>query len=101
MMNAEDHAMHLKSSKDTNMKHEDVAIFNDYVPNEFDGRALKIEFQDIEDRIVGLYLMKNPPTRSRRHIKENMQMHLIPLYTMVIESLETSMHVTRSLFSKM
>ena len=63
--------------------------------------VLKIEFQDIEDRIVGLYLMKNPPTRSRRHIKENMQMHLIPLYTMVIESLETSMRVTRSLFSKM
>ena len=96
MMNAEDHAVHLKSSKDTNVKHWDVAIFNDYVPNEFDGRALKIEFQDIKDRIVGLNLMTNPSTRSTRHIRENIQMHLIPLYTIVRESLETSMHVTRS-----
>ena len=58
MMNAEDHVVHLKSSKDTDVKHGDVAIFNDYVLNEFDRRALKIEFQDIGDRIVGLYLMK-------------------------------------------
>ena len=61
MMNAEDRAVHLKSSKDTNVKHGDVAIFIDYVLNEFDRRALKIEFQDIEDRIVRLYLMTNPP----------------------------------------
>ena len=96
MMNAEDHAVHLKSSKDTNVKHGDVAIFNDYVLNEFDRRALKIEFQDIKDRIVGLNLMTNPSTRSTRHIRENIQMYLIPLYSMVRESLETSMHVTRS-----
>jgi hypothetical protein len=96
MMNAEDHAVHLKSSKDTDVKHGDVAMFSDYAPNEFDRRALKIEFQDIEDRIVGLYLMTNPLTRSTRHIRENIQMHLIPLYTMVRESLETAMHVTRS-----
>ena len=83
MMNAEDHAVHLKSSKDTDVKHGDVAMFNDYVLNEFDRRALKIEFQDIEDRIVGLSLMTNPLTRSTRHIRENVQMHLIPLYTTV------------------
>ena len=40
--------------------------------------------------------MTNPPTRSTRHIRENIQMHLIPLYTMVRESLKTSMHVPRS-----
>ena len=39
--------------------------------------------------------MTNPLTRTR-HIKENIQMHLIPLYTMVRESLKTSMHVPRS-----
>ena len=96
MMNAEDHAVHLKSSKDTDVKHGDVAMFNDYVLNKFDRRALKIEFQDIEDRIVGLYLMTNPPTRSTRHIRENIQMHLIPLYTIVRESVETSIHLRRS-----
>ena len=40
--------------------------------------------------------MTNASTRSTRHIKENIKMHLIPLYTMVRESLETSMHVTTS-----
>ena len=40
--------------------------------------------------------MTNASTRSTRHIKENIKMHLIPLYTMVRESLETSIHVTRS-----
>ena len=49
MMNAEDHAVHLKSSKDTDVKRGDIAIFNDYVLNEFDRRALKIEFQDINN----------------------------------------------------
>ena len=83
MMNAEDHAVHLKSSKDTNVIPGDVVIFIDYAPNEFDRRALKIEFQVIEDRIVILYFMTNPLTRSTRHIRENVQMHLIPLYTTV------------------
>ena len=40
--------------------------------------------------------MTNPLTHSARHIRENIQMHLVPLYTMVRESLVTSMHVTRS-----
>ena len=44
--------------------------------------------------------MTNPLTRITRHIRENIQMHLIKLYTtlytMVRELLETSMHVTRS-----
>ena len=62
MMNAKDHAVHLKCFKDTNMKHGDAAMFNDYDLNKFDRRALQIEFQDIENRIVGLYLMTNPPT---------------------------------------
>ena len=39
--------------------------------------------------------MTNPLTRSTRHIRENIQMHLIPLYTMVKESLVASMHVKR------
>jgi hypothetical protein len=64
MMNAEDQAVQLKSSKDTHTKHADLAIFNDYVLNEFDRSALKIEFQDIKDRIVGLYLMANHMARS-------------------------------------
>ena len=85
MMNAEDHAVHLKSSKDINVKHGDVAMFNDHVLNEFDRRALNIEFQDIEDRMVGLYLMTNPPTLSTKYIRENIQVHLIPLYTMMRE----------------
>ena len=95
-MNAKDHAVHLKCFKDTNMKHGDVSMFNDCDLNKFDRRALQIEFQDIENRIVGLYLMANPPTRGMRHIRENIQKHLIPLYTMVKESLETSIHLRRS-----
>ena len=89
-MNAENHAVHLKSSKDTNVRHGDVAIFNDYVPNEFDReRALNIGFHNIENQSVGLYLMTNPLTRSTRHIRENIQMNLIPLYTMARESLDS------------
>ena len=95
-MNVEDHAVLLKSSKDANVKHGDLAMFDDYVPNEFDRHALNIEFHNIEDQIVGLYLMTNPLARSTRHIREKIQMYLIPHYTMVRESLETSMRVTRS-----
>ena len=97
MMNAEDHAVHLKTSIDTNMQHGDVVMFNDYVHNEFDRRALYIEFQNIEDQIVGLVIFDtNRLTRNIRHIRENLQMHLIPLYKMVRESLDTSMHIIRS-----
>ena len=96
IINAEDRAMHLKRSKETKVKNEDTAMFNDYILNEFDRCALQIEFQDIEDQIGGLYLMTNPLTLSTRNIRENLQMHLITLYTTVRESMETSMHVTRT-----
>ena len=50
-------------------------------------RILNTEFQDIEDQIVGFYLMTKPNTRSTKRIRKKIQKQLLPLYTMVKDSL--------------
>ena len=58
-------------------------------------RNLSVEFQDIEDQIVWFYLMTKPLVYSTKDIRETIQTYLMPLYTMVRDSLETSMYITR------
>ena len=89
-MSAEEPAAHLKDSTDTDIKHGDTVMFNTNALDEFDECILNEEFQDIEDQIVGFYLMTKPMTRSTKHVREKIQTHLIPLYTMVRDSLEAS-----------
>ncbi|MCP4461021.1 MAG: hypothetical protein GY816_23820, partial [Cytophagales bacterium] len=68
-MSAEERAPHLKSARDTTVKNE-YAVLNSAVESdaltEFyeKKRSIEVEFQDIEDRIVGLYLEAKPSTRS-------------------------------------
>ena len=53
-------------------------------------RISNTEFQDIEDQIVGFYLMTKPKTRSLKCIRKKIQKQLLPLYKMVNDSLEIS-----------
>ena len=53
-------------------------------------RILNTEFQDIEDRIVGLYLMTKPNPHTTKRIRQKIQKQLLPLYKMVKDSLEIS-----------
>ena len=57
-------------------------------------RILNSEFQDIEDQIVGFYLMTKPNTPSTKHIRKKIQKQLVPLYNIVRDSLEMSMYAT-------
>ena len=41
------------------------------------------EFQDIEDQIVGFYLITKPNTPSIKRIRKKIQEQLIPLYKIV------------------
>ena len=100
-MSAEERAPHLQFSKDAAMKRGDTvlnSVVDDDTLTQFEEqkRNLNVEFQDIEDQIVWFYLMTKPMACSTKDIRETIQTHLIPLYTMVRESLETSMHVTRT-----
>ena len=54
-------------------------------------RILNSEFQDIEDQIVGFYLMTKPNTPSTKRIRKKIQKQLVPLYNLVRDSLEMSM----------
>ena len=53
-------------------------------------RILNSKFQDIEDQIVGFYLM----TKRTKRIRKKIQKQLVPLYNLVRDSLEMSMYAT-------
>ena len=53
-------------------------------------RILNTEFQDIEDQIVGFYLMTKANTCSTKRIRKKVQKQLLPLYKMVRDSLDLS-----------
>ena len=56
-------------------------------------RILNSEFQDIEDQIVGFYLMTKPNIPSTKRIRKKIQKQLVPLYNLVVrDSLEMSMY---------
>ena len=57
-------------------------------------RILNSEFQDIEDQIVGFYLMTKPNTPSTKRIRKKIQKQLVPLYNIVRDSLEMSLCAT-------
>ena len=57
-------------------------------------RILNSEFQDIEDQIVGFYLMTKPNTLSTKRIRKKIQKQLVPLYNIVRDLLEMSMYAT-------
>ena len=99
-MSAEERAPHLRFLKNAAANHGDTvlnSVVDDDTLTQFEGqkRNLNVEFQDIEDRIVWFYLITKPLACSTKDIRETIQTHLMPLYTMVRDSLETSMYVTR------
>ena len=90
----------MSNEKDTHVKegavkHKDT-VLSSIVDNitlthfEEQKRILNTEFQDIEDRIVGFYLMTKPNTRTTKRIRQKIQKQLLPLYKMVKDSLEIS-----------
>ena len=100
LMSAEERAPHLRFSKDAAMKRGDTvlnSVVDDDTLTQFEEqkRNLSVEFQDIEDQIVWFYLMTKPLVCSTKDIRETIQTHLMPLYTMVRDSLETSMYIPR------
>ena len=90
----------MSNEKDTHVKegavkHKDT-VLSSIVDNitlthfEEQKRILNTEFQDIEDRIVGFYLMTKPDTRTTKRVRQRIQKQLLPLYKMVRDSLEIS-----------
>ena len=81
--------------KEGAVKHKDT-VLSSIVDNvtlthfEEQKRILNTEFQDIEDQIVGFYLMTKPNTRTTKRIRQKIQKQLLPLYKMVKDSLEIS-----------
>ena len=77
------------------VKHKDT-VLSSIVDNvtlthfEEQKRILNTEFQDIEDQIVGFYLMTKPDTRTTKRVRQRIQKQLLPLYKMVKDSLEIS-----------
>ena len=77
------------------VKHKDT-VLSSIVDNvtlthfEEQKRILNTEFQDIEDRIIGFYLMTKSNTRTTKRIRQKIQKQLLPLYKMVKDSLEIS-----------
>ena len=57
-------------------------------------RILNTEFQDIEDQIVGFYLMTKPDTRTTKRVRQKIQKQLLPLYKMVIRPMENLVYET-------
>ena len=98
-MSAEERAPHLKSARDTAVKNGytvlNSAVKSDALTEFYEKkRSIEVEFQDIEDRIVGLYLEAKPSTRSTMSIREDIQTQLFPLYHMVLKPIETSVYET-------
>ena len=90
MLNEED--LHLK---DGAVKLEDTVlsfVVDDVTLTHFEEqkRILNTEFQDIEDQIVGFYLITKASTCSTKRIRKKIQKQLLPLYKMVNDSLEIS-----------
>ena len=85
--------------KEGAVKHKDT-VLSSIVDNvtlthfEEQKRILNTEFQDIEDQIVGFYLMTKPNTHSTKRIRKKIQKQLVPLYNLVRDSLEMSMYAT-------
>ena len=52
---------------------------------------LNTEFPDIEDDIVGLHLMKRPMEGGTKHIREEIQTQLFPLYKIVRDFLKVTL----------
>ena len=81
--------------KEGAVKHKDT-VLSSIVANitlthfEEQKRILNTEFQNIEDQIVGFYLMTKPNTRTTKRIRQKIQKQLLPLYKMVKDSLEIS-----------
>ena len=81
--------------KEGAVKHKDT-VLSSIVDNitltyfEEQKRILNTEFQDIEDQIVGFYLMTKPDTRTTKRVRQKIQKQLLPLYKMVRDSLEIS-----------
>ena len=81
--------------KEGAVKHKDT-VLSSIVDNvtlthfEEQKRILNTEFQDIEDQIVGFYLMTKPDTRTTKRVRQRIQKQLLPLYKMVKDSLEIS-----------
>ena len=98
-MSAEEREPYLGLSKDdyvenvdTTFKSDEIMTDNDtHIQFEEERRNLNIEFQDIEDHIVGLYLMTRPVERGTKHIREEIQTQLLPLYKIVRDSLEVTL----------
>ena len=97
-MSAEEREPYLGLSKDDYVENGDTTSKSDEIMNDDDDthikfeeerRNLNIEFQDIEDHIVGLYLMTRPMERGTKHIREETQ--LLPLYKIVRDSLEVTL----------
>ena len=90
MLNEED--LHFK---DGAVKLEDTvlsSVVDDVTLTHFEeqNRILNTEFQDIEDQIVGFYLMTKANTCSTKRIRKKVQKQLLPLYKMVRDSLDLS-----------
>ena len=86
----------MSNEKDLHLKDVADTVLSSMVDNvtlthfEEQKRILNTEFQDIEDQIVGFYLMTKPKTRSLKCIRKKIQKQLLPLYKMVNDSLEIS-----------
>ena len=100
LMSAEEREPYLGLSKDDYVENGDTTSKSDEIMNDDDDthikfeeerRNLNIEFQDIEDHIVGLYLMTRPIERGTKHIREEIQTQLFPLYKIVRDSLEVTL----------
>ena len=99
LMSAEEREPYLGLSKDdyvengdTTSKSDEIMTDDDtHIQFEEERRNLNIEFQDIEDHIVGLYLMTRPMERGTKHIREEIQTQLLPLYKIVRDSLEMTL----------
>ena len=91
-MMSDEKDLHVKEGA---VKHKDT-VLSSIVDNvtlthfEEQKRILNTEFQDIEDQIVGFYLMTKPNTRTTKRIRQKIQKQLLPLYKMVKDSLEIS-----------
>ena len=98
-MSAEEREPYLGLSKDDYVENGDITTKSDEIMNDDDThiqfeeerRNLNIEFQDIEDHIVGLYLMTRPMERGTKHIREEIQTQLLPLYKIVRDSLKVTL----------
>ena len=81
--------------KEGAVKHKDTGL-SSIVDNitlthfEEQKRILNTEFQDIEDQIFGFYLLTKPDIRTTKRVRHKIQKQLLPLYKMVMDSLEIS-----------